>query len=333
MNKIITKTVMYRGREIPVEELKPNSNIKVIVECKHGQRELKWVRRNRLCKQCSVEAGVYNTCKKGRKITWGDKISKAKKGKDFSEEHKKALSVAQYKCDEKDWPGFYVKSEIHSLRDSQEYQDFRREVLKRDNYKCVITGMGGNLEVHHLNGVSLSKEEALMPSNAVTLHASVHAKFHLVYGRGNNTKEQFEEFRSNYKKDNKVYFLCGQSGVGKTTVASKLKDKFTVVSYDSTPKEDIVPTIHRNSTGKPILLDIPVLISTYYKKIHETHDVQCIFIIENVDVVKDRIVKRGGKPTASIEKRHKRMRSLYKKYGVFKGTSAEVEQYLSNLVL
>ena len=91
MNQIVTKTVRYRNKEIPVEELKPNSQIYVTVRCKHGERRTKWYRRHNLCRKCCAETGVYNTSPKGRKITWGHKISRAKKGKKFTKDHKKAL--------------------------------------------------------------------------------------------------------------------------------------------------------------------------------------------------------------------------------------------------
>lgn len=93
-NKIITETVVFRKKEIPVGELKPNSSIKVEVECKHQRRLVRWYRRNSPCKECHREMGSYSTCKKGRVITWGDKISEAKKGVAFSKEHKQALSKA-----------------------------------------------------------------------------------------------------------------------------------------------------------------------------------------------------------------------------------------------
>ncbi len=78
-------------RTVNTLELSEQSQIEIIVECKHGQRQVRWNRRFQSCKQCAVEAGVYNTSPKGRVITWGDKISEAKSGIKFTEKHKGAL--------------------------------------------------------------------------------------------------------------------------------------------------------------------------------------------------------------------------------------------------
>jgi hypothetical protein len=194
MNRIITTHVIYRGSTIPVESLKTQSQLRVEVECSHGRRFIRWCRRNQLCKQCAVEAGVFNTSPKGREITWGNKISKAKVGVKFSKQHKRALSVAQYGVAEEDWPGFYVKGPVHKLRDSVEYVEFRKSIMLRDNYTCQLTGMRGKLNVHHIEAISSSLEKALDPDNVITLHASIHKLFHDIYGRGHNTREQFNEF-------------------------------------------------------------------------------------------------------------------------------------------
>lgn len=196
MNKIITEKVMYRGKEISVDKLKEKSQIKVIVECEHGQRERRWCRRHQMCKKCATEAGVFATQKKGRVITWGDKISAAKKGIKTTEEHKQALSVAQYGCSEADWPGYYKKSEIQQVRDSIEYLELRKSIFKRDNYKCQITGLGGHLCMHHIESMNKNLSKALDESNVVTLHVDAHKEFHSIYGNGNNTREQYEEFVS-----------------------------------------------------------------------------------------------------------------------------------------
>ena len=183
--------------------LPDQSQQKIIVECEHGQREIRWSRRAQLCKKCAVQAGLFNTSPKGRKITWGERISRAKKGVKATEEHKKALSIAQYGVEACDWPGFYPRSAIKALRDSIEYIDFRHRAMQRDNFKCTITGLGGNLEVHHLVSVDKNPDGLFDPLNVVTLLKSVHRVFHSIYGYGENTLSQFEEFKLNqiYNED------------------------------------------------------------------------------------------------------------------------------------
>lgn len=195
MNKIVTTHVFYRGSLILVEFLKDQSQIEVEVECPHGRRFTRWCRRNQLCKQCAVSAGMFNTSPKGRKITWGNKISKAKKGVKATDAHKRALSIAQYGVTEQEWDGFYEKSEVAKIRDSIEYKEFRSQVMQRDDYRCCLTGRKGHLEVHHIIGVSTDPSRILDQNNAVTLHAAVHKAFHSHFGKSKNTLEQFNEFK------------------------------------------------------------------------------------------------------------------------------------------
>lgn len=333
MNKIITTHVTYRGKSKPVSDLKDNSNLKVTVECVHGQREVKWSRRQQLCRKCAAHTGAYNTSTIGRKIPWGDKISKAKTGVKFSDAHKKALSIAQYKTSESEWPGFYNKSDIHKMRDSQEYIDFRQKVLKRDEYKCCISGKQGHLEVHHINSVNINKERIFDVTNGITLHVSLHSTFHLRYGSGNNNAEQLEEFKKDFHgRKQKLIFLCGQSGAGKTTIAGKVYEKFNVVHYDRNRK-NLIEHLVTIPLDKPILLDIPALISTYYKKLCNEYNIEMVFIIEPIEVIEERIIARGGKITNSINSRYKRMQSLSKKYATFIGSADKVYKYLSELKL
>lgn len=72
---------------------------------------------------------------------------------------------------------------------------FIKSVMHRDNYKCQVCGReGGELEVHHLNGFNWDIDNRFNPDNGITLCKSCHKDFHKVYGRGNNTLQQFNEY-------------------------------------------------------------------------------------------------------------------------------------------
>lgn len=82
-------------------------------------------------------------------------------------------------------------------RNYTEYHEFVKEVFERDKYTCANCGQhGGSLQVHHLNGYNWDKENRVNPNNGVTLCNACHKEFHSLYGYGNNTKEQYEEWIS-----------------------------------------------------------------------------------------------------------------------------------------
>lgn len=82
------------------------------------------------------------------------------------------------------------------------YCDFIKKVYARDNYTCQCCGKSsdGDIVAHHLNGYNWDKENRTNIDNGITLCENCHNEFHNLYGRGNNTKEQFKEWLNNKNK-------------------------------------------------------------------------------------------------------------------------------------
>ena len=78
-------------------------------------------------------------------------------------------------------------------------------VYKKDHYTCQCCGKHQHkLIAHHLDGYNWCKEKRFDIGNGVTLCPSCHRKFHHIYGYGNNTKKQFEEFIKNSHANTEV---------------------------------------------------------------------------------------------------------------------------------
>lgn len=75
------------------------------------------------------------------------------------------------------------------------YNDWSKQVKEKNNYTCQRCGqIGGKLCSHHLDGYNWCKEKRLDINNGVCLCEKCHNEFHKIYGKGDNTKEQYMEF-------------------------------------------------------------------------------------------------------------------------------------------
>lgn len=94
------------------------------------------------------------------------------------------------------WNPDITDGERDRQRQYPEYVAFIKAVYKRDNYTCQCCGKKseGDICVHHLDGYSWCKERRTDTTNGITLCEHCHQNFHLIYGKGNNTAEQFYEW-------------------------------------------------------------------------------------------------------------------------------------------
>ena len=94
------------------------------------------------------------------------------------------------------WKLDKTQEERELRRRTNKYKKWRITALIRDNYTCQLTGKIGKLVVHHLDSYATHKDKRYNLDNGITLLKEVHNKFHNIYGILNNTKEQFDEFKS-----------------------------------------------------------------------------------------------------------------------------------------
>lgn len=80
-----------------------------------------------------------------------------------------------------------------------EFKKWSKDIKQRDKYSCqVCLKHGVRLHSHHIYNWEHHPDLRYDLENGVCLCIKCHNQFHKVYGRKYNTKEQFEEFKSNF---------------------------------------------------------------------------------------------------------------------------------------
>lgn len=88
------------------------------------------------------------------------------------------------------------KQKKKRINSDPKLDNWRKNVFKRDDYKCQYCGdgRGNNLNAHHLFGWSYYKDLRYDVNNGMTLCQKCHKTFHKTYGYKYNTKTQFIDF-------------------------------------------------------------------------------------------------------------------------------------------
>lgn len=97
-------------------------------------------------------------------------------------------------------PSLTDEDRIHS-RNYPEYFEWRSAVYKRDLYTCQRCGgsVSGTLNAHHIESYNNAPDLRTTLENGITLCEDCHNDFHHLYGYGNNTRIQFNEFVEYYE--------------------------------------------------------------------------------------------------------------------------------------
>lgn len=78
--------------------------------------------------------------------------------------------------------------------------------LKKNDYTCDISQKRGcKLVAHHLNSWDKHREQRFNEDNLVCILEELHKEFHSIYGYGNNTKDQYNEFKALKRKEYGIF--------------------------------------------------------------------------------------------------------------------------------
>jgi hypothetical protein len=261
--------------------------------------------------------------------TWKDRLEKDPEG---ALEWRKKISATKLKIDPNEWEGF-ASEEAKRIRNSAAFVEWRTAVFNNYNFTCDICGIrGGSLHAHHILNFSSHPEVRFDAKNGVCLCEKHHRAFHKKYGEWDNSQGQYVEFKQQALQTRpKLLIVIGCSGSGKSWVCRQLTDKYHYVPYDEIPRKYLMLHLQSQRRDHPILLDLPIKISTFIRRHSDEFDVRVVAVMGDFLKVKQQILGRGGKITPTLYKRWKIIKKRADKYAEFVGDSEQVLEYLKRL--
>ena len=139
-----------------------------------------------------------------------NKIKKQWEDEEFKKAHAMMMNkrwkdeeyIKNHSGENSHWYNPYLTDEERKQgRNIEGYKKWTDEIKKQANWTCEVCGKhGGNMNAHHLDGYNWCKEKRVDINNGICLCEQCHREFHKIYGQGNNTKEQYIEFKVNKNK-------------------------------------------------------------------------------------------------------------------------------------
>ena len=100
------------------------------------------------------------------------------------------------------WNSELTDKDREGRRKQQGYNEWSYKVKEKADFICNICGQKhGDIVSHHLESYNSNKNLRLDVNNGVCLCDKCHKEFHHIYGYGNNTKQQYIEFKENKLKE------------------------------------------------------------------------------------------------------------------------------------
>ena len=223
---ILTRAVEYRGHDIPISEMKPNSSKKIRVECPScGTVRETWLkvitrRGNHQCHQCTLKERKQILKPRTKFGRWTVLGPAEKSGKSIcycecgmvaevdnyglkSDDTRSCGCLKKHNFDNAirangaqhgRWKGGITPTN-HKIRQSVEYKNWRWRVFERDNFQCQrCNKLGGELRAHHIQSFAENDALRMNDNNGITFCFKCHNLFHALYGRRNNNRQQIKQF-------------------------------------------------------------------------------------------------------------------------------------------
>jgi len=231
---IYEASVVSRGREKKLSELKKNSTLKISINCPICKETFKrhffilQKTGNFMCQKCKIKSysekklevnKQYNMLKVLKKTRTGFSLMKCECGKETEVNNTNVKSGKTKSCGciiSKKLKEFHAKnpdfqseekhpmwkggttSKNRRIRATAKYKEWRSEVFKRDNFTCKKCGVvSKNIEAHHINELSNNLDKVYDLNNGVTFCRKCHKKFHNIYGNSKLNIDMIREFNKN----------------------------------------------------------------------------------------------------------------------------------------